>query len=78
VTISNSFHTFPFLIMLTEIGIMVGFYILTRMLTIERNKDGKVSSFGKVFAAVTFIVTVIIMIDLVMRGFSASNAIPSL
>ena|GEM_PF-1235606 len=64
--------------MLTEIGIMVGFYILTRMLTIERNKDGKVSSFGKVFAAVTFIVTVIIMIDLVMRGFSASNAIPSL
>lgn len=64
--------------MLAEIGIMVGFYILTRMLTIERNKDGKVSIFGKAFAAVTFIVTVFIVIDLVMRGFSADAAIPSL
>ncbi|MDD4286836.1 MAG: hypothetical protein PHN33_00620 [Candidatus Peribacteraceae bacterium] len=64
--------------MLAEIGIMVGFYILTRMLTIERNKDGKVSSFGKVFAAVTFIVTAIIIIDLAMRGLSASSAMPSL
>jgi hypothetical protein len=64
--------------MLAEIGIMVGFYILTRMLTIERNKDGKVSSFGKVFAAVTFIVTAIIVIDLAMRGLSAGSAMPTL
>jgi len=63
--------------MLAEIGIMVGFYILTRMLTIERNKEGKVSSFAKVLAVVTFIVTVIILIDLVMRGFTVSGA-PSL
>ncbi|KKW40626.1 hypothetical protein A2454_00600 [Candidatus Peribacteria bacterium RIFOXYC2_FULL_55_14] len=63
--------------MLAEIGIMIGFYILTRMLTIERNKDGKVSSFGKVFAAVTFIITVIIVIDLAMRGFSATNSMPT-
>jgi len=50
--------------MLAEIGIMVGFYIMTRMLSLERTKEGKVSSFARVFSAVTFIVTALVVIDL--------------
>ncbi|KKW40944.1 hypothetical protein A2454_00590 [Candidatus Peribacteria bacterium RIFOXYC2_FULL_55_14] len=63
--------------MLAEIGIMVGFYIMTRMLSLERTKEGKVSSFARVFSAVTFIVTALVVIDLVIRGFSASAEIPT-
>lgn len=63
--------------MLAEIGIMVGLYIMTRMLTLERGKDGKVSSFGRVFSAVTFIVTALILMDLVYRGFSATAEMPT-
>ena len=62
--------------MLAEIGIMVGLYIMTRMLALERNKEGKVSSFARVFSAVTFIVTTLIVIDLVYRGLTASAEMP--
>lgn len=63
--------------MLAEIGIMVGFYIMTKMLALEPKKDGRPSSLARVFAAVTFIVTVLVVIDLVFRGFSASSQLPS-
>ncbi len=70
-------YFFLFSIMLAEIGIMVGFYILTRMLALERKKDGTPSSFTRVLAAVTFIIACFVVIDLAMRGFSASSNIPS-
>jgi len=63
--------------MLAEIGIMVGFYIMTKMLALERTKEGKVTSFTRVFSAVTFIVTALVVLDLVFRGFSASSQIPT-
>lgn len=64
--------------MLAEIGIMVGFYIMTRMLALERKKDGTLPMFARVLAIVTFIITAIVVVDLVYRGFSASNNMPSL
>lgn len=62
--------------MLAEIGIMVGFYIMTKMLALERKKDGTVSSFTRIFSAVTFIVTCLVVIDLAHRGISATNQLP--
>lgn len=64
--------------MLAEIGIMVGFYIMTRMLALERKKDGTPSAITRALAVVTFIVTCLVVVDLVFRGLSASNAVSSL
>lgn len=63
--------------MLAEIGIMVALYIMTRMLALERGKDGKATSFTRIFSAVTFIVTALILIDLIYRGFSATAEMPT-
>lgn len=59
--------------MLAEIGIMIGFYVLTRMLTIERKKDGAPSSLARVFATITFIVATIVILDLLVRGLTATT-----
>ena len=58
--------------MLAEIGIIVGLYIMTRMLELERGKDQRPSLFTRVMAAVTFIVTLIVVFDLLIRGTTAT------
>lgn len=64
--------------MLAEIGIIVGLYIMTRMLSLERNKEGKVPTYARIFAAVTFLVTLFVTFDLVIRGLTTTVRVPGL
>ena len=55
--------------MIVEIGIMMGAYIFTRMLSmIIGKKDGNESIGVKIFAVITILVTLFIVFDLFMRG----------
>jgi hypothetical protein len=59
--------------MLQEIGIMVGGYIIVRMLQIAiPAKDGKENSIVQVFAILLLCVVLIFVGDMVVRGFGAS------
>ena len=55
--------------MIPEIGVMVGLYIITRMLSliIKRTEKGE-SALVIVFAALTIIATIFIIYDLFQRG----------
>lgn len=55
--------------MIPDIGLMIGFYIFTRMVSfLTRKGDREESVFVKVFALITLLVTVLSMAGLVMRG----------
>jgi uncharacterized protein YneF (UPF0154 family) len=54
--------------MIPEIGVMVGAYIVTRMLQIVLNHEPKQSVVVVVFAVVTVLVTVLAIGDFVLRG----------
>ena len=56
--------------MIQAIGIMIGFYIITRMLQISGKKDTVTSA--KVFAAITAIVTILCLITIVLTGTGPS------
>ncbi|MFA5115683.1 MAG: hypothetical protein WC486_00165 [Candidatus Omnitrophota bacterium] len=56
--------------MIQAIGIMIGFYILTRMLQISGKKDTVTSA--KIFAAITAIVTIICLFVIVFSGAGPS------
>jgi hypothetical protein len=59
--------------MLPEIGIMMGLYILTRYLSFFTRKGDRAESSAVItFASVAFIVTVIIIIDLMVRAFTST------
>jgi hypothetical protein len=54
-----------------EIGVMIGLYIVTRMLaiTLDKAKAGSV----RVFGAITLIVAVLVIADLAVRGATAGE-----
>jgi hypothetical protein len=54
--------------MLPEIGMMVGCYIITKLVWIcgQENSKGIV----KVFSAITIFVSIVVMVDLMFRGTS--------
>ncbi len=55
--------------MIPEIGLMVGFYIITRTISFLTRKDLRAEPFVvKVFSAVTILITIIIMLSLFVRG----------
>jgi hypothetical protein len=55
--------------MIPEIGLMIGFFIITIMLSyLLRSGEKKEHSVVVIFAAVTIFITIIIMIDLFVRG----------
>lgn len=55
--------------MIPEIGLMIGFFIITVMLSyISRSGEKKEHPVVNIFALLTIIFTVIIMIDLFARG----------
>jgi hypothetical protein len=55
--------------MLPEIGVMIGLYILTRLLSLITRKESRAeSSVVRVFSSITIVVTVLIMLDLIFRG----------
>ncbi len=61
--------------MIPAIGIMVGFYIITRMLDdiLIGKKDGKPSSFVQILAALTVCAALYGLYTLVATGFDISN-----
>lgn len=57
--------------MITEIGIMIGFYIVTRMLSMLTSRNEiKIVNW---LSLVTIIVTIIVIIDLCFRGFQSTS-----
>jgi len=52
--------------MIPEIGAMVGCYIITRLLHLSGQED--VSRTVKIFSGVSILVTILVILDLVMRG----------
>ena len=55
--------------MIPDIGLMVGAYIITRMVSfLTRKEDRAESVVVKVFAAITVLITVICVAGLLMRG----------
>jgi hypothetical protein len=57
--------------MIPEIGVMIGLYILTRMLVlvIDKAQAGSV----RIFAAITLIVSALVMADLLVRGTATAG-----
>ncbi|MBN2245471.1 MAG: hypothetical protein JW755_06470 [Candidatus Aminicenantes bacterium] len=59
--------------MISEIGLMVGLYIMTRMLQILfPKKDQRQNIFVLILAGVTVVVTVFVIADLFIRGAGGS------
>jgi len=55
--------------MVPDIGLMIGFYIITRMISFLTRKEQRAESIAvKVFAIITIAATVLLMLDLTMRG----------
>ncbi len=55
--------------MLPAIGIMLGFYIFTRCISFcDRKGDRAESGVVKIFASITLVVTVIVMIILIAKS----------
>jgi len=60
--------------MIPTIGIMVGLYIITRMLSLLlKNKDGKESIVTGVFAGITILVTLYSIYSLYTSGIDLSQ-----
>jgi hypothetical protein len=61
--------------MLAEIGVMIGFYIITRALSfLTRSDPAKESIIVKIFSIITIIVTLFVIADLSLRGASTNIA----
>lgn len=55
--------------MIPDIGLMIGVYIITRMVSfLTRREDRAESVIVKFLAVITILVTVICLADLLMRG----------
>ena len=62
------------LAMVGTIGLMIGAYILTRMLELDLRKETHVAV--KIFAALTFLLALVGMFDLVSSGSKAASSLP--
>jgi hypothetical protein len=60
--------------MISEIGLMVGFYIITRMVSfLMRKGERKENIVVYVLALITILITAFVIYDLFTRGAEASN-----
>jgi len=60
--------------MIPEIGLMIGFYIITRMISfLLRKGERKESTAVMVLSVITIIITVFVVYDLFVRGASIQN-----
>lgn len=60
--------------MIPVIGVMIGMYIITRMLQINlKGKEGRENDFTKAIAWITFIIAVFGVIALVATGFNSPD-----
>jgi hypothetical protein len=63
-------------LMIPDIGIMIGAYIITRMISFLTRKEERAESpVVKVLAVITTIITVIVIIDLFSKG--TNTTLPS-
>lgn len=61
--------------MIAEIGIIIGFYIITRMLSFLLRKEKRAENIAvKILAIITIIITVIVIADLFLRGMQISSS----
>jgi len=56
--------------MIPDIGLMIGVYILTRMIEILENKDKGI--FLKICAAITMVLIIVLVADLLMQAVKTS------
>jgi hypothetical protein len=60
--------------MIQAIGFMIGFYIITKMISlITKKPDGKEGPVATVFAAITIFITIICLISLFTAGADLSS-----
>ncbi len=60
--------------MLPDIGLMVGVYIITRMISfLSRKQERAEPIVVKVFAVITIAISVIVILDLLLRGTGPSQ-----
>jgi len=60
--------------MIPEIGLMIGFYIITRMISfLLRKGERKESTAVMVLSVITIIITVFVVYDLFVRGASIQD-----
>jgi hypothetical protein len=60
--------------MIPEIGLMIGFYIITRMVSFILRKDERRENAAVVIlAAITIMITVIVIVDLWTKGTQGIN-----
>jgi len=64
--------------MLAEIGIMVGVYIITRMVDLNLGRNGKAFLVTRVVSILTLLLTGLIVLDLLVRGLTATTELPTL
>ncbi len=55
-------------VMISEIGIIIGCYIMTRMMEMGATKNGIQKSSTRIFSMVTFVVAALVVLDLLFRG----------
>jgi hypothetical protein len=60
--------------MIPTMGLMIGFYILTRMIELLALKDRGVGT--KIMAGITLLVTLFSIVDLVMSGSKTTFPMP--
>ena len=60
--------------MLAEIGIIVGLYIITRLVPFLLRKDNRAENIiVKILSVITIIITIIVIGDLLLRGFNITS-----
>lgn len=65
--------------MIPEIGVLIGTYILTRMIElVTRPSERRASTLAIVFAGITAIMATVIMFDLVMSGGNVARQLQGL
>ena len=55
--------------MIPDIGLIIGFYVITRMISFITREEARTESiFVKVMAVITILVAIVCMVDLVAHG----------
>jgi hypothetical protein len=54
--------------MIPDIGVMIGAYIFTKMFSLLTRKESKESVATKIFAVITILITIFIVLDLLLSG----------
>ncbi|MFA5905167.1 MAG: hypothetical protein WC836_14635 [Desulfobacula sp.] len=62
--------------MIPEIGTMIGCYIITKLLYLTGKDDA--TTLIKILSLVSILVTVVVVADLIVRGYSKADGLPNI